>query len=125
MIKFKQFLIENKKDIIVTIPRSQYKNDDIETKDMLENNKTQFWAMKKLPKHIDIGSRIYFVKNGVIESSMKIFKIEKNKIEKCSTTGNIWEGNILHLNDLLYLNSPIPMKGFMGYRYYEPDKDLS
>ena len=116
MISFKQFLSEQR-DIIVTIPKSQYQNDDLETKDMIDNNKTQFWSMKRIPKDINIGSRIYFVKNGQIESSMRIFKIEKDKEETCSTTGRVWKGNILHMDDLKYLETPIPQKGFQGYRY--------
>jgi len=118
MISFKQFLTEQR-DIVVTIPKSQYKNDDLETQHMIDNNETQFWTMKKLPKDISVGSRIYFVKNGFIESSMRIFRIDRDSEEQCSTTGRVWKGNILHMNDLKHLDNPIPQKGFQGYRYYD------
>lgn len=118
MISFKQFLMENEyKDIVVTIPKSEYKNDDLETQHMKDHDETQFWTMKRIPKNIGIGSRIYFCKNGKIESSMKIFKIEKDKEETCTTTGRCWKGNLIHFNDLQYLKEPIVCKGFQGFRY--------
>jgi hypothetical protein len=118
MKSFKQYFKENiNKDIVVTIPKSEYKNDDLETQRMNYHNENQFWTMKKIPKAIGIGSRIYFVKHGMIESSMKIFKIERDKEETCTTTGRLWKGNLLYMNDLQYLDNTIPCKGFQGYRY--------
>ena len=118
MKTFKQYLIENPiRDIVATIPKSEYENDDLETQRMKHHNENQFWTMRKIPKAIGIGSRIYFVKYGMIESSMKIFKIERDKEETCTTTNRVWKGNLLYMNDLQYLDNPIPCKGFQGYRY--------
>lgn len=118
MISFKNFITEQiYKDIVVTIPKSEYKNDDLETDKMnTEENTYQFWTLKRLPKGIEIGSKIYFVKHNKIESCMTIFKIDY-KSEKCTTTDRIWEGYILYLKKLQYIKEYIPCKGFQGYRY--------
>lgn len=86
-------------DICVTIPKSEYKNDDLETKDMQEKDLFQFWTFKKLPTKLNVGDRIYFVKNNRIESSMRVIEISKNDWEKCETTGRVWEGNLVFIDD--------------------------
>jgi len=116
MKSYKEFL-NDKKDVVVTIPKSEYKNDDLETDKMKKEGLTQFWNFKKLPKNLGIGSKIYFVKNGEVESYMVVFKIDQKTSEQCSTTGRNWEGNIVHMKNLVYLDKKIPCKGFQGYRY--------
>lgn len=118
MIPFKQFINESTLiDIVVTIPKSEYKNDDIETDKMnSDNNTIQFWTLKRLPKGMGIGSKVYFVKYGKVESYMTIFKIE-HKSEKCTTTNRTWDGYILYMKDLQYMRTEIPSKGFQGFRY--------
>lgn len=104
-------------DIVVTIPKSEYKNDDLETKDMIENDLVQFWVMNREPKKLKRGDRVYFIKNSKIESSMKVIDIKINSQEYCITTGRSWGGNcILYLEDLRY-ESGLESKGFQGFRY--------
>jgi len=56
-------------DIVVTIPKSEYENDDRETKFLLDNpDAYQFWTLSKAPRLLHIGDRVYFVKNNRIES---------------------------------------------------------
>jgi hypothetical protein len=104
-------------DVVVTIPRSVYKNDDQETIDMQENSLIQFWTFRRLPAKLNVGDRIYFIKNNHIESSMRIIEISQSSTNQCQTTGRVWEGHIVYMDDLRYENLNINIKGFMGFRY--------
>lgn len=105
-------------DIVVTIPKSEYKNDDLET-EYLNNNSDafQFWTFKRFPKNLNVGDRIYFVKNNKIESSMRVIRIPDYVQEVCEVTGRTWEGKFVYMNDLRYENLPFEVKGFQGFRY--------
>lgn len=106
-------------DIVVTIPRSEYENDDRETQDMLERDLVQFWTLQRVPKKLQIGDRVYFVKNGKIESSMKVIDIIKNSTMMCETTRRTWTGKCqIVMDDLREENINIlGVKGFRGFRY--------
>ena len=105
-------------DIVVTIPKSEYENDDLETKDMIERNLCQFWTLNKIPKKLNIGDRVWFVKNNKIDSSMRIFEVKYNSQEQCLTTNIIRVGKcILYMDDLKYCTENIITKGFQGFRY--------
>lgn len=111
-------------DIVVTIPRNEYINDEIETKWFTKNVGTyQFWTLNKVPRKLKIGDRVYFVKNNKIESSMNVFQIEyaepcKFIVEDCYVTGRQWKGKcILYMNDLRYENFDFEVRGFQGFRY--------
>lgn len=106
-------------DIVVTIPKSEYKNDDLEARYFTKNaGSFQFWTMNRIPKNIKEGDRIYFVKNSKIESSMNIFTIGHNTHEKCEVTNRNWQGKcVLYLDDLRYEDIDMQVKGFQGFRY--------
>lgn len=106
-------------DIVVTIPKSEYIKDDLETKDMIENDLVQFWTLHRVPKKLSVGDRIYFVKYGIIESSMEVIDIEVYSTMECETTGRTWSGNCQLILDNLQDEShlEIEMKGFQGFRY--------
>jgi hypothetical protein len=105
-------------DIVVTIPKSEYKNDDKETEFLNSNpDAYQFWTFKRLPTRLHVGDRIYFVKNNKIESSMRVIRIPENSREICETIGRVWEGKFVYINDLRYENLDFKVKGFQGFRY--------
>ena len=106
-------------DIVVTIPKSEYANDDLETEAFLDNEGScQFWTLSRVPQKLEVGDRVYFVKNGRVESSMRAFEIRKDAIQKCDVTDRVWQGKcIIYMDDLQYCDEIIPAKGFQGYRY--------
>jgi hypothetical protein len=115
MFNFGGFLM----DIVVTIPKNEYLNDDAETNDMLENPELeQFWTLSKIPKNLHIGDRLFFVKNNRIESSMRVLDIKDNSTTKCETTKRVWSGNCqIFMNDLRSEAINLNVKGFQGFRY--------
>lgn len=106
-------------DIVVTIPKREYKNDDLETECLSKDeNAIQWWSMSKTPKKVKIGDRVYFVKNNKVESSMKVIDIELGSNRYCEVTYRFWnKGCNIIMNDLRYENLDIEVKGFQGFRY--------
>lgn len=106
-------------DIVVTIPKSEYKNDDLETKEMNEFGYQQFWTLAKTPKKLCIGDRVYFVKYAKIESSMRVISIENDASKSCETTGRTWHGACQITMDSLRDETglSVKVKGFQGFRY--------
>lgn len=105
-------------DIVVTIPKSEYKNDDKETKYFLKNQEDtcQFWTMNRVPKKLQLGDRIYFVKNNKIESSMRFIYDDRGS-NHCVVTNRDWYGYTIFMDDLRYEDLPFEVKGFQGFRY--------
>ncbi len=52
-------------DIVVTIPKNEYVNDDIETTIYEQGGYEQFWQLFKQPKKLNIGDRVYFAKKRI------------------------------------------------------------
>ena len=107
-------------DIVVTIPKNEYKNDEAETRDYLGDIEhiEQFWTLNKRPKKLNVGDRVFFVKNGCIESSMRVTRIETDSTTMCETTGRVWSGKCqIFMDDLRIEQLDIQVRGFQGFRY--------
>lgn len=87
---------------------------------MSEPNSYQFWAMNRTPKKLEIGDRVYFVRDNKIESSMQVLEIKRDCNMTCDVTGREWTGKcVLILNNLRIEKLPGTIKGFRGFRYFE------
>jgi len=106
-------------DIVVTIPKSEYANDDLETKEFLENEGSlQFWVLGSYPRQLCFGDRVYFVKHGKVESSMQVVDIRQDAEQKCDTTGRVWKGRtFIYMGDLQFYQESVEVNGFRGFRY--------
>lgn len=106
-------------DIVVTIPKSEYANDDLETKQLPEGDYVQFWTLNRMPKCLEVGDSVYFVKYGEIESSMEVIDILTNSSQTCLTTNRTWTGACQLVLDKLKNEQHlgIKIKGFQGFRY--------
>lgn len=106
-------------DIVATIPKSEYNNDDRETA-LLQSDKDyiQFWIMSRFSKNLKVGDRVYFVKHGEIESSMEIYDYEPFVENVYDVTNRKWTGCTLYMTDLRdEKHLGIKAKGFQGFRY--------
>jgi hypothetical protein len=109
-------------DIVVTIPKSEYENDNLETLHMEQDESlVQFWTLSGVPKALKIGDRVYFVKNKRIESSMLVIEVKVDgQSIVCETTGRGWKGACqIFMNDLREENFDFEIKGFQGFRYLQ------
>jgi hypothetical protein len=100
------------RDIVVTIPKSKLAEVEAEeaevSRQLLLGKETEltigyFWAMAKVPKG-DL-RRIYFVWNDAIRAYHNVTRVDQDRIYMSAT---------------IYEIEPIPMKGFRGYRYFQP-----
>ena len=111
-------------NIIVTIPKSERNNMVIEEEFATSNrgNITQFWNMKRPPKNINVGDRVYFVEGGYIAYYQEVIAFGNDLY--CEATKRSWPGFALILKyPPVKLNNRIKMKGFQGFRY--ADKKLT
>lgn len=108
-------------DIVVTIPKSEYENDDKELQDYLsDSGVVMFWTLPVIPKQLQVGNRVYFVKNNRIDRSMRVIEIKTNSQMTCETTGRQWSGMCqLIMNDLRIERFHREIKGFQGFRYFK------
>ena len=97
-------------DIVVTIPKSEYVNDDKETFVYEQGGYEQFWQLSRQPKKLNIGDRMYFVKNGVIGSSMRMIRFETKATVSCEVTNRTWNGCLIFMDDLRQ-----QVRGFQGF----------
>lgn len=110
-------------DILVTIPKTEYKNFELELKDIQKEDKIGFWTLQRAPKNIRVGDRVYFLKDKRIKYSMEIIEIRNDSNMRCDTTQREWSGRCqLLLDDLRTEDFSITMNGFMGFRYMDKYK---
>jgi hypothetical protein len=104
-------------NIIVTIPKSETANI-IKEDEFVENNVNcwQYWSIKKIPKKLLLGDRVYFTHNNFINYYHFFEGIEENIY--CQVTGRTWYGLNLKLRCPKIIIEPIPYRGFQGFRYY-------
>lgn len=99
-----------KVDIVVTVPKSRQQEvakEEQEVAERLKNgekNVFYYWQMSRMPKRQP--RRIYFVEDGAIRSYHEVISMEADKI---------WMSPEIHAI------TPIPMKGFQGYRWFDGD----
>lgn len=105
-------------DIVVTIPRKEYRNIIKEDEEVsrLNNQAVQFWSLPRKPKDIKVGDRVYFIEKGHITCYHKFIGFIYDPV--CEVTGRVWAGlNLLLECPFTPLKNPVPHKGFQGFRY--------
>jgi hypothetical protein len=109
-------------DILVTIPKSEAANTVKE--DQFINNcvrdgeqgVVQFWAIKRKPKTLNIGDRVYFVENGRVTCYHLFAGYVSDPV--CEVTKRVWHGlNLILKCPEVLVKSYIPYRGFQGFRY--------
>jgi hypothetical protein len=106
------------KNILITIPKSiEWSEYEKELK-KAENGDILNFKINNLPKENIIGGRCYICYNGNIIGYHIISGINNNNFD-CTTTGKNWKGTFVQRTGKFYrLESPVPQKGFQGWRYY-------
>lgn len=103
-------------DIIVTTPKSQSEIAKKEAEYVNKNPNAYWFRTFKRKPDISVGERVYYVDQGQITGYGVIFQISHESIT-CETTGNVYTGFQLKQRRWVAFKTPIPFKGFQGYRY--------
>jgi hypothetical protein len=102
-------------NIIVTIPKNKLAEVEAEEKEVAiqiangEKNIFYYWTVGTLPKQCP--DRIYFVWNGSVRAYHEVTQ----------TVTDFPRNKIYMKPEIHNLKTPIPMKGFQGWRYFDKD----
>lgn len=110
---------EQGRAIIITLPKSvKWADYEKELKAVEDYSQVMNYKVSSIPKDIDQIKRCYLVYDGFIRGWQEVVGHETGKSFNCTTTGKDWSGNFIQRSGPFhYLDKPIPMKGFMGWRY--------
>ena len=113
--------VDGKIALCITVPKNiSWSDYEKELADVCDGNMEMNYKLSSYPKRIAVGDRCYVVHNGMIRGWMTITGIEqRDESFKCETTGRIWNSGVYVKRSGPFhdLSNPVPMKGFMGYRY--------
>jgi hypothetical protein len=96
------------RDVVVTIPESRRAEVEAEEREVARREAageefSYYWAMGRLPKYSP--RRVYFVWLGAVRAYHEVVAME--------------HGRIYMTTKIHPVEPPIPMRGFMGFRYFE------
>lgn len=106
-------------NICITLPKSvKWSDYEKELEKVKDGKEKMNFRLPTLPKDVHPGDRCYICHDGFVKGWMKITSIGKHDGFNCSTTGKEWSDGIYvsRSGEFHYLNNPIPMKGFQGYK---------
>lgn len=105
-------------DIVITIPKTiKWSDYQKELDAVKDGNQVLNFKVRNFP-NTKIGNKCYLSHNGNIIGWMKIVGLSEKSFT-CTTTGKVWSGKFIERSGPFhYLESPIPMKGFRGFRYF-------
>ena len=113
-------------DICITIPKTiKWDEYQKELKAVEDGSQEMNYKLPTDPKDVHKGDRCYVCHDGYIKGWMTITNLSNRDGFICTTTGKNWSGGcyVSRSGPFHYLKNPIPMKGFMGYRYIDQDLD--
>ena len=113
--------IKKLKNIIVTTPKGEQETAAQEAQDCIDAKGGHYFRVfKRRPKNIEAGSRIFYVEDGYIRGFATVESVNEDNM-KCDTSGKEWGDGcyaIMPANSWQWI-SPVAMKGFQGYRYFD------
>lgn len=108
------------RDIAITIPKSTRWEDYEEELAAARAGEVLNFKVRQFPR-TEPGRRCYVVHDGAVRGWMHISGLSE-KAFTCTTTGKRWEGKFIERTGEFHpLEEPVPMKGFMGFRYIEEE----
>jgi hypothetical protein len=111
--------VKNKepRDIIITIPKSIKWSDYQKELQAAEAGEIMNFKVNNFPK-TKVGKKCYVLHDGSIKGYMVISGLSEKDFT-CTTTGKEWAGKFIERTGKFIPITPVPMKGFQGFRYYQ------
>lgn len=105
-------------DIVVTVPKTESEREALERRDAAQRGLFQFWPLARSPTRLRPGDRVYFVRGGLVSSSMRVVRIRPNlQGTRCLTTGRVWVSPVVVIMDDDRDEPGPPASSFRGFRY--------
>lgn len=118
------------KHILVTLPRTvKWTDYERELAAVADGSQTMWFRVPSIPKITQHESRCYIMHEGVVKGWMLITGLMISSGFTCSTTEKYWpKGNYVGRSGEFHHTGPAEvllfglgkLRGFQGYRYYEP-----
>jgi len=108
--------------LLITIPKSISWDDYLkEIEAVKDGSKEMNYKVSSKPSKVKPGDKCFVCHDGYIRGWMTISSISRKKFQ-CSTTGNDWSEAwyVSRSGEFHPLDRAIPQKGFIGYRYINP-----
>lgn len=106
------------KDIVVTLPQSVKWEEYMLELAAAERGEVMNFKVGNFPQ-TGVGSKCYICHKGFVVGYMVISGMSEKDFT-CSTTGKKWSGKFIERSGkFIYLEKPIPMKGFQGFHYFK------
>jgi len=119
-------MINEKKNLIVTTPKSEMENSAKEAQELIKSGGGYYFrTFKKKPKGLEVGSKIYYVEDGYIRGFGEVGGLAGGEM-RCEITdreyGDSEDERVCHA--IIPACSwkwikPVAMKGFQGFRYFD------
>jgi len=115
-------------NIIVTTPVNESINAKLEAEKVKqEGGGLYFRRFSTLPKHLNVGDKVFYTEAGYIRGYALVCNIvDKLAVGKCSTTGRDYPKGYYVFMDASTWKwvKPVPYKGFQGFRYFDQDVEV-
>ena len=106
--------------IAVTVPKSiKWKDYEKELKAVEDYSQVMNFKVPSIPKNIGYIKRCYVVYDGYVRGWQEVVGYQTDAEFDCTTTGKNWSGKFIQRSGPFHYIDPIPVKGFMGWRYYK------
>jgi len=108
--------------IVITLPKKisweEYKK---EIAAVADGDYEMNFRVSTYPKKVSVGDRCYICHNNKLIGWMTISNIGRKSGFECTTTGDTYDDGfyISRSGKFHYLERPVEMKGFRGFRYIE------
>ena len=109
-----------KKGIVITIPKTiKWENYKKELDAVADWSQAMNFKVSHKPKDLEPGNRVYLCYNNQIIGWQTFIGYYTGQFN-CTTTGNDWKGVFIQRSGPFhYLETPIPCKGFRGFKYFD------
>lgn len=114
----------NKLSIIITLPKTVDWDDYKSELYKAATGEILNFKVSNFPTEVRPGDKCYLVHDGYIKGWHEIYDFAENDFT-CTTTGKKWKGKFIQrTGPFHFLEDPVPMKGFQGWRYFSMDSYL-
>ena len=105
--------------LLITLPSTfEWSDYEEELAAVTDESYVMNFKVPFLPKNIEGITRVYLVYRGNIVGWQKFVGCSTDDFT-CTTTGKGWKGKFLQRTGPFHKITPIPYKGFQGFRYYK------
>lgn len=109
--------------IIITVPaKTSWSLLEQEFARCEKYSDSKLFRVPNLPRSGNVvGAKCYVVHQGVVKGWIHVSALIPHHKFRCTTTGEVYEGTFIECSGpFSYMKEKIYMRGFQGWRYYNP-----